>query len=376
MSDDPHSASGPGQPRIDRRTLLGDGAKLAAGAAAAPLFMAEACAESKPALEAGALHVPARVIPVPTSISPEAQQAVAGAVAQLNRMPAARPSPSAQDKEGWRKQIAATNKSLEFLFPAMLAKPAKAVRKTIGGANVCVGAPNAMRHPDRARMTIHGGAWTVLGGEYVMAEATEAAAEAGCTTFAVDYRMPPDFPFPAGLDDCVAVYREIIKQYDPKKVFISGASAGGNLTGAVALKIRDLGLPLPGAIGMMTPVTDLTHSGDTWRTNLGVDMVLRSPLENVVALYANGHDLNDPYVSPVFGDFSKGFPPTFLQSGTRDVLLSDTVRMHRALVRAGVDAELHVWEAMPHGSFGGGAKVPENEEVHTQFLKFVDRRLA
>jgi epsilon-lactone hydrolase len=98
----------------------------------------------------------------------------------------------------------------------------------------------------------------------------------------------------------------------------------------------------------------------------------------MVALYADGHDLTDPYLSPLFGDFTKGFPPTFLQSGTRDLLLSDTVRMHRKLLQAGVTADLHVWEAMPHGGFGGifGQPTPEDQEMSETFVKFVDRHLG
>jgi acetyl esterase/lipase len=91
----------------------------------------------------------------------------------------------------------------------------------------------------------------------------------------------------------------------------------------------------------------------------------------MAAIYAPGQDLKQPLLSPLFADFTKGFPPTFLQSGTRDMLLSDTVRMHRVLVKAGIDAELHVWEAMPHSGFG--FFTPEDEEIRQQFLKFVDR---
>jgi acetyl esterase/lipase len=319
----------------------------------------------------GALRVPARIIPVPKSISPEAQQFLVQA-GSMQQSPPAEPSPS--DKEAWRKHIAGMDKMFDPMIDRLLGNPARVERRNMGGASVCVGTPDVVRHPDRARMTIHGGAWTLLGGRYVMGEAAEAAAEAGCMAFAVDYRMPPDFPFPAGLDDCVAAYREIIKTYDPKKVVISGPSAGANLAAAVTLKIRDLGLPLPGAVGMMSIPADLTGLGDTLQTNRAVDLMLPRPLDSVIALYAGGHDLTDPYLSPMFGDFTKGFPPAFLQSGTRDVLLSDTVRLHRKLVHAGIPAELHVWEAMPHASFGQSA-APENREIHTSFLEFVEKHL-
>jgi monoterpene epsilon-lactone hydrolase len=98
---------------------------------------------------------------------------------------------------------------------------------------------------------------------------------------------------------------------------------------------------------------------------------LVSRLTESIALYAQGHDLRDPYLSPLFGDLS-GFPPTFLQTGTRDLFLSNTVRMHRALRDAGVDAELHVWEAMPHGGFFGA---PEDDEIGVEVRRFLEKHL-
>ena len=333
---------------IDRRGLMSGATKVAAAAAAAQLLdpPAALAAETRARVEAGekdALHVPARIVPTPKTISREAQEfLVAGASRQMASSAGAE-QPAISDKAGWKARIAAVNGSFGPMIDQLLKNPAKVDRKTIGGANVCVGTPNAMHHPDRARLCIHGGAFTVLGGRYVEGDAAQAAAEGGCMAYSIDYRMPPDFPFPAAIDDCVAAYREMIKIYDPKKIAISGASAGANLSGAMTLKLRDLGLPLPGVVGMMTPASDLSGMGDTRNTNIGVDVVLNDLHgDRALPLYANGHDLKDPYLSPVFGDFSKGFPPTYLQSGTRDLLLSDTVLMHRALVRAGVEAELHV----------------------------------
>ena len=365
---------------IDRRGLMSGATKIVAAAAAGQLLdpsTALAAEARAPAVasEKDALHVPARVVPTPKTISREAQEFLVAGASRLMASTTAAEQPAISDKAGWKAHIAAVNGSFSPMIDQLLKSPAKVERKTMGGANVCVGTPNEMRHPDRARLCIHGGAFIVLGGRFVEGDAAQMAAEGGCVAYSIDYRMPPDFPFPAAVDDCVAAYREMIKTYDPKKIAISGASAGGNLAGAVTLKIRDLGLPMPGVVGMMTPVTDLSGLGDTRNTNVGVDVVLNDLHgDRALPLYANGHDLKDPYLSPVFGDFSKGFPPTFLQSGTRDLLLSDTVRMHRGLVRAGIAAELHVWEAAPHGGFGGSS--PEDIEIRQQFLKFMDKHMA
>ena len=147
----------------------------------------------------------------------------------------------------------------------------------------------------------------------------------------------------------------------------TGASAGGNLAAALVVRARDEGLPLPAALVLISPELDLTESGDSFHTNLGIDNVLGSLIQTNL-LYANGHDLDDPYLSPLFADVT-GFPPTFLQAGTRDLFLSNSVRMHRKLRAAGVEAELHVFEAMPHGGFAGA---PEDLDLRLEIRRFLD----
>ena len=126
-----------------------------------------------------------------------------------------------------------------------------------------------------------------------------------------------------------------------------------------------------GCAGLLESI-DLTEAGDTFRTNELLDVTLKRGLPECNALYAGGQDLKNPYLSPLFGDFVPGFPPTFIQSGTRDLFLSNSVLLHRKLRRAGIDAELHVWEAMPHGGFGFGS-VPENSEIAEEVGRFIRR---
>jgi acetyl esterase/lipase len=188
----------------------------------------------------------------------------------------------------------------------------------------------------------------------------------------VDYRLAPAHPYPAALQDCVAVYRELLKTWDPARIVIGGSSAGGNLAAAATLMIRDGGLPMPAAVILLTPEIDLTEAGDTFQTNILLDVMLKGGLPTCNAAYAAGHDLTDPYVSPLFGDFTRGFPPTFIQSGPRDLFLSNSVLMHRKLRKAGVEAELHVWEAMPHAGFGND-DAPENREIDEELRRFIAR---
>ena len=153
---------------------------------------------------------------------------------------------------------------------------------------------------------------------------------------------------------------------------------GGNLTLATTLKLKQLGLPLPGALFAGTPLTDQEKIGDTWHTLEGLDPLgqydgfIRACLEAYVA----SGDFADPLVSPVRGDLS-GFPPTILISGTRDLLLSDTVRMHRALRAAGVDAQLHVYEGQSHGDYLKGDLVdaPESADAQSEVFRFFDEHL-
>ncbi|MEX0153771.1 alpha/beta hydrolase [Microbacterium sp. LMI1-1-1.1] len=212
---------------------------------------------------------------------------------------------------------------------------------------------------------IHGGALYLGQGELAWMAAAPYAVGRGGITWAPDYRLPPTDPYPAALDDVLAVYKAAIADVGASRVVVSGSSAGGNLAAALLVRARDEGLPMPAALVLISPELDLTESGDSFATNNGIDAL--ESLMAVNELYANGVDLRHPYVSPLFADVT-GFPPTFLQTGTRDVFLSNTVRMHRHLLESGVETELHVFEAMPHGGFGG--TTPEDAALAAEIWRF------
>ena len=178
--------------------------------------------------------------------------------------------------------------------------------------------PAADGADERVYLDLHGGAMTFRGGQLCRAAGIDTARGTGLRTWAVDYRMPPDHPYPAGLDDCLAAYRALLGLRRADQVVVGGSSAGANLAAAMILRARDEGPPLPAAAILLMPHLDLTESGDTFRTNLGVDTVLPASLMPVSLLYAGGADLACPYLSPMLGDFSWGFPPTLLAGGTRD----------------------------------------------------------
>jgi len=164
----------------------------------------------------------------------------------------------------------------------------------------------------------------------------------------------------------------------PQDIGVFGSSAGGALTLEVMLRAKQARLPMPGAIAVGTPMADETEHGDTMQTNAMVDNVLVSPsgfCDAAAHFYAHGHDMTDPMISPLNGDLH-GFPPTILMSGTRDVLLSDTVRTHQKLLKSGVQAELLVFEAMSHAQYMFDDKIPEDRQAFTEIGAFFDRHLG
>ena len=320
--------------------------------------------------DAPGVRVEARLIPFPKSISSAAIAHLASLVGPDGISYNAIAQPAPDDLEGWHQTKERVTAFLTDLISARAAELRSGVETIeMGGVVVQMATPAEGAAPGRAYLDVHGGSLVFGEGAFCRFGARRAADNHGVRCFGVDYRMPPEHPYPAALDDCVAVYRALLKDYAPENIIVGGQSAGGNLAAATVLRARDEGLPMPAGLVLLTPELDLTESGDTFETNRWVDVMLPRPLMNANLLYAGGHDLEHPYLSPLFGDFSGGFPTTFLQAGTRDLFLSNTVRMHRALRRARVPVELHVFEGMPHGGFMG--MTPEDEELDQELRRFV-----
>ncbi|AMW13889.1 hypothetical protein A4E84_32960 [Streptomyces qaidamensis] len=310
--------------------------------------------------------------PIPTTISPEAQSILA-MVGQLPQQP----DPTPDDVEGWRAlaEAAASEDpaTVEALALATTGAVATDVIATVepaevDGAKFYIAQPEGLGDDDeRVLLYVHGGSFTWGGGATARRSTQLIAANLGVRTWGMDYRQLPQDPYPAGLDDCIAVYRHLLRTHKPQNIAIGGQSAGANLTAALLLRARDEGLPLPAAAVLISPCVDFTMAGDTQTTN---SFALPGPFDNTLELYRNGHELTEPYISPLFGTFTEDFPPTILTAGTRDFLLSDTVRLHRKLLRAGVRAELHVWEGALHGMFMGQA--PEDREQIEQVRGFLE----
>jgi monoterpene epsilon-lactone hydrolase len=321
-----------------------------------------------------ALEVPAKTIPVPTDVSPQLQKIIAAPL---------RSNWNIQPKTGeeWKPVADAGAAALIKNVPGMLERlKVKVEKTTIDGVRAYIVTPETISPENRNRQLIHmhGGCYVLNPGDAGLPEAIFMAGFGHIKVISVDYRMPPEAYFPAALDDGITVWKAALKTMDSKNMAIFGTSAGGSLTLEMVLKAKELGLPLPGAIAPGTPMSDVTKVGDTFYTNAMLDNVLVSPdgfCDAGTKVYANGHDMKDPLLSPVYGDM-KGFPPAILTSGTRDLLLSNTVRVHRKLRQAGVEATLQVYEGMSHAHYARDDTAPESKEVFEEIAAFFDKHLG
>lgn len=341
-------------------------------AAGCLLYVSQVQAQPQPPL--APRNIPAKSVPVPSTVSPEMQAIIAQPLRNAWDTPPTTP-------EGWTalvKQLEATGGA--GAQPMADRLHVKFEASTIDGVKVYVLTPEEIPAQNKNRLLVH-----VHGGCYVLnphlASLGEALLVAGIShikTITVDYRMPPEAYFPAALDDAMTVYKSATTLVPPLNIGVFGSSAGGALTLEMMLRAKSAGLPMPGAIAPGTPMSDATQAGDTFQTNAMVDNVLVSPAgfcDAATKFYANGHDLADPLLSPIYGDMH-GFPPTILTSGTRDLLLSNTVRTNQKLREAGVETRLQVFEGQSHAQFYRDDRIPEVRFAIGEIAAWFDKNLG
>jgi acetyl esterase/lipase len=234
------------------------------------------------------------------------------------------------------------------------------------------------QNKNRLLVHVHGGCYVLGPRLAALPEALQVAGASHIKTISVDYRMPPEAYFPAALDDAMVVYKAATAMVPPQNLGVFGSSAGGALTLEMMLRAKAAGLPMPGAIAPGTPMADATNAGDSFQTNALVDNVLVSPTgfcDAATKFYANGHDLADPMLSPINGDLH-GFPPAILTTGTRDLLLSNTVRTNQKLREAGVETRLQVFEGEAHAQFYRDDRIPEDRFAISEIAAWFDRNLG
>jgi monoterpene epsilon-lactone hydrolase len=315
----------------------------------------------------GTLHV-ARVVPMPSTVSPEAQKYLDGLNHRNNTGPESLEVRRKRTDEWRAKQSAEANR----LFPV------KVEETTTAGVRTDIITPldTPAANRDRVLINLHGGGFNSDSGSLI--EGVPIANLAKIKVVSVYYRLAPENPFPAAVDDVVAVYKELLKTYKPKKIGIFGTSAGATLTAEVASKLKQVKLPMPGALGMFSVHPDYSRPTDSQQIftlgGFAGALLPRDPNKPPDDPYATSTDRKDPVLSPIFADL-KGWPPSLLVTSTRDILLSDTSMFHLALTNAGVDSQLLVYEALPH-AFWYHYELPETADTLNRMSKFFVDKLG
>lgn len=195
----------------------------------------------------------------------------------------------------------------------------------------------------------HGGGYSTGSSIYARTLTTKLASSASMDVLCFDYRLAPENPYPAALEDAMKAWNYLMLMgYGARNVIITGDSAGGNLALALVLRLKEEGRFLPRGLVLMSPWTDMTASGKSYQTKAAVDPVLdKEYMDRVTVAYADGWDLNNPMISPLFGDY-EGFPPTYIQVGENEILLSDSKRLYNTMREAGVTVKIDCFPGMWH----------------------------
>ncbi len=297
-----------------------------------------------------------RVVPVPKDLSPAAQKYLS------QPYPDQPPDLSASADRATARQASA----FEARQGARLMKRmhVSMERKTVGGVPVLVFTPANMPAANRHRLLInvHGGGFIADWGSET--ETIPIAAFSQTRVVAVLYRLLPDAVFPAAVNDTVAVYRALLKRYRPDELALYGTSAGAILTMEASARLRQLGVPLPAALGFFSGSADLLANTDSSRI-YGLNGLSGYANANLKAesgrAYAAGANPHDPVLSPLYSDL-RHYPPTLFLTSTRDFLLSDTVLLHRRFLEDGDQGQLIVFDALPH-AFWNNFQLPEAREA-------------
>lgn len=273
------------------------------------------------------------------------------------------------------EQARATFHSIEWLIPY---PPRGTVTEpiTVGdGATADLITTPASGH-DRFVLYLHGGAYR-LGSPATFRNFTwRIATAARARVVALDYRLAPEHPFPAALEDALSAYRWLLSEIAPPKLALLGDSAGGGLALGLLLKLRDVGLPLPSVAVALSPWTDLALSGASITANAQADPMLNADdLPQFAAEYLRGADPGSPYASPLYGD-PAGLPPTLFQVGSDEIMRDDTLRMAEKMIDAGCKVVVEVWPRMPHVWHLLAPMVPEARAAIKKVGAFIDERLA
>jgi epsilon-lactone hydrolase len=244
------------------------------------------------------------------------------------------------------------------------------------------GRPALHVEPDNGPRTgtilyFHGGGWVAGSPEIVLSLTGHLVAKTGFSAYSLDYRLAPEHPFPAAIEDTLSAYRALLDSgEDPSTIAFAGDSAGGGLTITTCLAARDAGLPLPAAIMAFSPGLDATRTGKSMDTKEGIDPIFtRKSVEHTGAMYLAGQDPHQPMLSPaVLADLT-GFPPMLIQVGTNEILLDDSTRLAARARAAGVDVILDITADVPHVFQSFAGILDEADEALDRAALFLSQRI-
>ena len=317
------------------------------------------------------LQLPARLISPPASIPPASRVALD---APLN--PIWTCSPRSTDE--WRALAAQVDllfadRAARFTSASSSSAPKPKVESfSLDGVPACLAVPDGQQAGHGLMVfSIHGGAYVLRGGSSNLElDAITNAQRFGLPALAIDYRQLPDWPQPVPLQDVERAWVAAQKRYPQQRWLLSGVSSGGALACSLIQSQQARGGVLPVGLAMVSPLVDLTLSGDSLQTHRGIDrdiLQMEGLLQGAVSLYLKGADPRRPELSPLFGAF-RGFPPALIISGSRDLLMSDAIRLNQALLQAGVPSQLQVFEAMSHLMIW--EPIPEQEQAVAMLQRF------
>lgn len=313
---------------------------------------------------------------VPSTVSPEAKARLELVYRFLRAAP---PQTKPDSIEEWdRRQAASDTFGISLSQPIIDALKVTLADDRLGEVPVVRFRPAGWKPTGQTLIFVHGGGYVTGSARGNAGDAAQMAALTGNEVISINYTLAPRGRWQGVTDEVVAVWKALLATgAKPESVGIYGGSAGGGLAAGAVIKMRDEGLPLPGAMYLMSPWSDITATGETITTLAAAEPLLTSEsLAWGADLYADPADQKNPYVSPVYGDYTKAYPPTLIQVGTREIFLSHAVRHYQAIRSGGQEAVLDVYEGMPHGFPSLFTETPEGRTAFGRAAEFFQTHLA
>jgi len=313
-------------------------------------------------------------ITIPTTIAKETQNALINITTQTPEFV----TPGPNDLKGWNEM----NKQYSSMFSEQSQSLVESFKPNItstklGNVPVLDIKPKNWMDNGKILIYVHGGGYTILGANSTLNNSVPMANATGLRVISIDYSLAPSSKWNEITSEVVSVIKALEDNgTSTDNIAMHGDSAGGGLVASSVLKMRDEGIGVPAAIALWSPWADVSGAGDTYSTLKKADpFISEAMVRNMGGAYANISDQKNPYASPVYGNFSKGFSPTLIQVGTKEILLSDSVRLYQALDQANIPVKLDVYEGMPHVFQTTLYNTPESSLAISKTVEFLKKYL-